>query len=415
MVHSKVNQGVRVVFMIVLIICLRETCEGLDASYTVIPLKVMTGDAKLNFTQLAVKYGRDCEEHRVITKDGYVLTLFRVPGDRSRPVLLQHGTLGSADDFIIRGRTSLAIALSDAGYDVWVANTRGNQYSRRHLTLNPDFEEQYWDFTVQEVIVNDFTAVIDYILTVNQQEKLATIGYSVGTALSYALMAEMPEYNDKIQVMISLAPICYTFHSLPLSIIHFLSPVYDMYSGSLGIPEVTGRTVRLDDSRLECLKRFRYLGTALSSWVCLQKEMSFLPGYNTEEIEPEFSEVIMTHFPSSEGWKLMFHFSQIGLNRRFAKYDYGLVQNLMRYGSPLPPEYGLSLISTKVVLISGKNDRISTLDDVALLKVRLSNVEHIILEPENFSHTDFIWGKNTHETLFPYILDILKSNNDKYT
>lgn len=37
--------------------------------------------------------------------------------------------------------------LSDAGYDVWLTNTRGNSYSRNHVTLNPaENPEKFWDF-----------------------------------------------------------------------------------------------------------------------------------------------------------------------------------------------------------------------------------------------------------------------------
>ena len=39
--------------------------------------------------------------------------------------------------------------LADNGYDVWLGNYRGNRYSRRHLTLNPDslWNSDFWQFS----------------------------------------------------------------------------------------------------------------------------------------------------------------------------------------------------------------------------------------------------------------------------
>lgn len=103
------------------------------------------------------KYDYPVEVHEVTTADGYVLTLQRIPygrhGDKRksfkiRPaVLLQHGLGSSGVDFINRGvNRSLGLILADSGYDVWLGNNRGTIWSKKHVTLDAEYNKTYWDF-----------------------------------------------------------------------------------------------------------------------------------------------------------------------------------------------------------------------------------------------------------------------------
>lgn len=100
-----------------------------------------------DFKDIVIARNLAVEEHTVLTDDGYILTLFRIPGKlgdfKTRPgppVLLLHGIVDSADGWIVHDENSPAFVLSRAGYDVWLGNSRGNKYSKRHISMNTESE-----------------------------------------------------------------------------------------------------------------------------------------------------------------------------------------------------------------------------------------------------------------------------------
>ena len=136
-------------------------------------------------------WGYTVEEHTVITEDGYILGMHRIPfgkngsysdGISRPPIFMAHGLTSSSSQWVFGPpNKSLGFMLADAGYDVWMGNTRGNTYSRNHLTLDTCSKcKEFWSFGFDESGVFDYSAEIDHILSITGFEKLRFVGHSMG-------------------------------------------------------------------------------------------------------------------------------------------------------------------------------------------------------------------------------------------
>ena len=109
----------------------------------------------------------------------------------------------------------------DAGFDVWLGNLRGNEYSLGHDTLDYITDAaEFFDFDITTHSRIDLVTMIEYIYTriEGSFDKLAYVGHSMGTAIMFHLASEKPEYVEQsISTVIAIAP--------ALEITHTTSPL----------------------------------------------------------------------------------------------------------------------------------------------------------------------------------------------
>ena len=94
---------------------------------------------------------------------------------------MQHGLLASAENFVVNGEQSPAFILAKRGYDVWLGNHRGTKYARDHERLDPDKDEEFWQFSFPEMAEYDMPANVDYVRNVTGMKKVSYVGHSQGT------------------------------------------------------------------------------------------------------------------------------------------------------------------------------------------------------------------------------------------
>ncbi|XP_039753387.1 lipase 1-like [Pararge aegeria] len=359
-------------------------------------------DATLYFEELASKYGHPARKYEVATEDGYILTLFNLPGTKD-PVLLMHGMQGTSDIWMLRGNISLPIVLANAGFDVWVGNNRGNRYSRKHRYLDPDNDAAFWDFSFHELGVYDLSAMIDKVLESTGANQINAIGHSLGTTLFFVLGSTKPQYNAKVNVLIALAPVCYLNNIPPLMSTFFkLAPLIGKSFKNLNIYEVFDKPARDIVRQLCSLPLIGYE-------ICIEGVLFAIVGSDPKELSREFTKIVYPHFPSSGSLKNFLHLAQLHNRRTFAHYDYGLLRNKAVYGSSVPPEYELNKVTMPVAIIVGENDKLSVLKDVQILRKKLPNVVSYAVSPHAaFNHLDDIWGAHMDVYLYPYVFKVLE-------
>ncbi|KAJ3195331.1 hypothetical protein HDU67_004402, partial [Dinochytrium kinnereticum] len=109
-----------------------------------------------------------------------------------------HGLGISSDVWIsnLSPDTNLAFVLADAGFDVWLANSRGN-----HYTLADPLK-----VSIDEIGYEDVPRVVDYVLGVTRRDRLDYLGYSQGTTAVFAALSVNEELNRRIGAVYALAP-----------------------------------------------------------------------------------------------------------------------------------------------------------------------------------------------------------------
>eukprot|EP01028_Stygiella_incarcerata_P006148 TRINITY_DN2513_c0_g1_i1.p1 TRINITY_DN2513_c0_g1~~TRINITY_DN2513_c0_g1_i1.p1 ORF type:complete len:629 (-),score=159.42 TRINITY_DN2513_c0_g1_i1:1013-2899(-) len=109
-------------------------------------------------------------EYSVVSQDGYILEMTRIPRIGSRnAVYLQHGVFDCSFSWVGHGAmASLAFRLWDAGYDVFLGNFRGT--GKRQHTKADISRAEYWDFNMNHHAFYDVGGFVDEIHRIKSEE-----------------------------------------------------------------------------------------------------------------------------------------------------------------------------------------------------------------------------------------------------
>ncbi|KAI0600591.1 Alpha/Beta hydrolase protein [Biscogniauxia sp. FL1348] len=366
-----------------------------------------------DFVELCATFGYTAEEHVVQTRDGYLLGVHRLawrrgeedakvnsgPASIKKPVVyLHHGLLMNSEVWVCLtdAKRCLPFVLVDQGFDVWLGNNRGNKYSKKSIKSSPT-STQFWNFSIDEFAFYDIPDTIQYILDTTRQPSLSYIGFSQGTAQSFASLAVHPRLNEQVNVFIALAPA--------------MSPA-GLNNG------IVDALVKASPQVLFLLFGRRSILSSATMWQSIlyppifmrliDMGLVFLFGWKTKNISASQKLAAYPHLYSFTSTKSVVHWFQIIRNKSFQMYDDEVQTPLGSNKYTKVAKYPTRNIRTPIVLVYGGSD---SLVDIKVMLRELPN-QTVATEIPHYEHLDFLWARDVDTQVFRHVFDALNNFTD---
>lgn len=236
-------------------------------------------------------------------------------------VIYWHGFMASSDDAICDGDVSLAFVLADAGFDVWLPNTRGNVHSKNHRFCDEE-QKEFWDFSFEEVADYDLPSTIEFVLKTTGNQKVSYIGHSFGNTIMFAALSEKVEwYRERLNLFVAVAP--------TTQLNNVISKIIKSAAGNALVHKLLESndkgvyTHPKAESKLMAffLKAINYDDVALD----------MVTDDHPDKILDSTKITWLGHFPCGTSAKSLQHTLQIVEDSNFARFNYGKAGNMKRY------------------------------------------------------------------------------------
>jgi hypothetical protein len=131
---------------------------------------------------------------------------------------------------------------------------------------------------------------------------------------------------------------------------------------------------------------------------------------SNNSINKDYLSVFLSHFPAGSSYKNLNHVVQNFQSKSFSYYNYKKEANTIIYNKQAtPPQYDLKKINgIPIVLLAGKEDNFSCIDDVRWLESELGENVVYYKEFDEMGHFSFLmskdieWFHSTYEIILKY-------------
>lgn len=198
----------------------------------------------------------------------------------------------------------------------------------------------------------DVPATVSLVLEKTGNQKVSFIGHSQGNTMMFAAMSEKADwYRERINLFVALAP--------TVRLINVRSTAIKAAAGNMLVHkmiEMAGGEIYPEPNVENKLMKFFLKVTNLDDL-----GLDIVSDDHPEFIDDKAKMCYFGHYPSGTSSKSLIHVLQIAETSKFARYDYGESENMMKYGQKEAPEYDMKKITDfPVALFCGIDDLVSS-------------------------------------------------------
>ncbi|XP_042764295.1 lipase member K isoform X2 [Panthera onca] len=330
-------------------------------------------EATMNISQIISYWGYPYEEYDVVTKDGYVLGIYRIPHGRGCP-------------------------RKNIGYDVWLGNSRGNTWSRKHLKFSPKSRE-FWAFSLDEMANYDLPATINFIAEKTGQERLYYVGHSQGTTIAFIAFSTNPELAKRIKIFFALAPV--------ITVKYTQSPMKKLTTVSRKVVKALfGDKMFYPHTFFDQFIATKVCNRKLFRHLC-SNFLFTLSGFDPKNLNMSRLDVYLAQSSAGTSVQTMLHWAQAANSGLFQAFDWGNPdENMMHFHQLTPPLYNVTKMRVPTAVWSGGHDRVADLKDVENLLPQIPRLIYYKLIP-HYNHVDFYLGQDAPREIYQDLIRLM--------
>lgn len=241
------------------------------------------------------------------------------------------------------------------------------------------------------------------IIKKTNSQKVNLVGHSEGSAASLILVSTKQEYQDKVGIIIALAPATF------------------MYNANNFVLKIIGKQQNAIYKAVhEIIQKQSETSSAIDSILSVQCTSTLKAGsfcrFLFEKIRDRASNATLNElfgiFPEPITKKSFLRYAQHFKKNIFQMANLGTEKNLQKYKCNTPPEYNLDCIKTPVAILFAENDYLIAKNNIDNLKNKLGNVVSFsnVSDPD-WNHYDFILNNEIPTQIVPIICENLEKFN----